>query len=324
LFYSQGGQRRTYFDTTSTTHAINDACYIVEPHPPGTELVPNGLPTFKLTYRNDDSGDRKIGTDSRITFVAPADGSYYIRVGDVRGASGPEYTYRLNVRMPAPDFNISLAGADPVVGAKSGKEIQVNVDRIDGFEGPIQVDITGLPPGFTVTTPIVVEAGHSEAQGVLTVAADAPKPTPENESISKVVATAQIQGGTVTKPVNNLGKIQLTDQPKVVVTLDPPEVTIRPGATTQVHMKVERNGFDGRINFDVNNLPHGVIVDNIGLNGILIPEKQLERTFFLKCADWVPETTRPFHAVARVEGNQSSPSILLHVRRDDQLAEAPK
>ena len=63
-------------------------------------------------------------------------------------------------------------------------------------------------------------------------------------------------------------------------------------------MRVERNGFKDRVQFDVDNLPHGVIVDNIGLNGVLIPEGQTERQIFLKAAPWVPETSRPFHAVA--------------------------
>ena len=67
----------------------------------------------------------------------------------------------------------------------------------------------------------------------------------------------------------------------------------------------QRNGFDDRIAFDVANLPHGVIVDDIGLSGVLIPEKQTERTIFLRAEPWVPEQTRPFFATAQVEGNQS-------------------
>jgi hypothetical protein len=85
---------------------------------------------------------------------------------------------------------------------------------------------------------------------------------------------------------------------------------------------VERNGFTGRINFAVDNLPHGVIVDNIGLNGILIPEGQSERTIFLAARSWVAPTRRPFHAVAQVEGNQASPAVHLTVRDPKQLAEA--
>ncbi|MFO0948369.1 MAG: c-type cytochrome domain-containing protein [Planctomycetota bacterium] len=320
LFYLLNGVRRTYFDTTATAHAVADACYIVTPHPPGTELVPNGLPVFKVYYANDDSGDRKLGSDSRVTFTAPADGDYLAKVIDVGGQGGASFAYRLKIDRPRPDFSVRLAGENPVIHAESGKEFTLIADRVDGFDGPIQVDVTGLPPGFSVTTPIVIESGHVEAQGVVFAQPGAVAPTAENQARTKVIATAQVSGATIAKEVNSLGTIKLADKPKVIVRLEPEEVTIAPGGTVAVRMKVERNGFNDRISFDVNNLPHGVIVDNIGLNGILIPENQTERTFFLNARNWVPETSRPFHAVARVEGNQCSPSITLHVKGSRQLA----
>ncbi len=104
--------------------------------------------------------------------------------------------------------------------------------------------------------------------------------------------------------------------------LEPAELSIAPGTTITAQLKVERNGFDERINFDVDNLPHGVIVDNIGLNGVLIPEGQNERQIFLTAAKGVPETSRRIHAVANSAGIQASPSITLHVRRPDVVAEA--
>ena len=76
LYESTPGVRRTYFDTSATAHANYDPAYIVEPHQPGTKLAFNGLPVFPLYTRNDDASDRDIGTDSRVTFTAPADGAY--------------------------------------------------------------------------------------------------------------------------------------------------------------------------------------------------------------------------------------------------------
>src|SRR5262249_35993971 len=77
----------------------------------------------------------------------------------------------------------------------------------------------------------------------------------------------------------------------------------------------ERLGVKERLEFDVDNLPHGVIVDNIGLNGILIPEGQNDQTLYLAAASWVPETDRLFYAVAKVDGEQASLPIMLHVRK---------
>src|SRR4029077_1406169 len=61
-FYNVGNKRRNYFDTSPVAHALDEPAYIVEPHPPGTILVPNGLPVFTVYYSNDDEADRNLGS----------------------------------------------------------------------------------------------------------------------------------------------------------------------------------------------------------------------------------------------------------------------
>ena len=64
-----------------------------------------------------------------------------------------------------------------------------------------------------------------------------------------------------------------------------------------------------------------MIVDNIGLNGILIPAKETSRELFLSAADFVPETDRNCYAEAKAARGgtspspQASPPLMLHVRR---------
>ena len=62
-------------------------------------------------------------------------------------------------------------------------------------------------------------------------------------------------------------------------------------------------------------MPHGVFVDNIGLNGLLIVEGTNEREFFITVSKWVPEQTRLFHLRSAEEGNQTSLPVMLHVRK---------
>jgi hypothetical protein len=69
------------------------------------------------------------------------------------------------------------------------------------------------------------------------------------------------------------------------------------------------------VTFTVDNLPHGVIVDNIGLNGVLIPKGQDARQIFLTAAKWVPDTDRLCFAKAAQADTQTSLPILLHIRR---------
>jgi mono/diheme cytochrome c family protein len=335
IFYERNGKRQNYFGTTANSHALQEPCYIVEPHAPGTELIPNGLPVFPINYENDDDPERELGADSRLRFTAPADDAYFVKLADVRGFSGEKFSYELTARPARPDFAVSVGGANPSVPAGSGKEFSVSVDRKDGYDGPIEVNIEGLPPGFHVTSPLILQPGQFKAYGTINAVRDAAKPTPENAKATKVTATAVINGKKVTHNVNNLGEIKLAAAPKFLVAIgpdttdgsnaEPPkfgtgnplELTISPGETITARVHIERSEkFKGRVGFEAisQNLPHGIIVDNVGLSGLLIVEGTYQRQFFLTAADWVPETTRIFHLRSREEAQTSWP-IIVHVKK---------
>jgi hypothetical protein len=286
-------------------------------------LEENGLPVFTLPYENDDDSYRKQGSDSRLTFTAPADGDYLVRVTDVRGFQGDRYAYRLILRRPQPDFNVSLADFNKNVNRGSGRRFTVTAHRIDEFDGDIRVDITGLPSGFEVSSPLVIQAGHLSAQGVLFARGDTTPPDPADWDRVQIKAVAMVDDSEVSRVVNGFGHVTLADPPQLEVALSPSELTIAPGTTITAHLAVKRNGFEDRISFDVSNLPHGVIVDNIGLNGVLIPEGQTERTIYLTAEHWVPETSRTFQATADGDGGQTSLPITLHVRRAPAIAHGP-
>lgn len=335
IFYEQNGKRVNYFGTTATSHPLQEPCYIVEPHAPGTKLIPNGLPVFPINYENDDDPERELGSDSRLRFTAPTDGVYYAKLSDVRRFSGENFTYELTARPARPDFTVSLGGANPSVPAGSGKEFSVSANRIDGYDGPIEVKIEGLPPGFHATSPLIIQPGQFKAYGTINAGKDAPQPTPENAKATKVTASAMINGKQVTHSVNSLGEIKLAAAPKFLVAIgpdttdgspaDPPrfgtgnplELTISPGETITARVHIERSkGYNGRVGFEAiaQNLPHGVIVDNIGLSGLLIVKGASQRQFFLTAADWVPETSRIFHLRSREEAQTSWP-VIVHVKR---------
>jgi hypothetical protein len=332
--YPGQGNRWGYFDTTPLAHALGEPCYIVEPHPPGTKLVANGLPVFSIYFENDDDAHRELGKDSRLFFTAHADGEYLVKIKDVRGFHGPEYRYTLGVRERHPDFTVRLSGGDPAVGAGGAKEFKVSAHRIDGFEGPIRVDIADVPPGFRVTTPILIEAGQLDALGLIEADAGAKQPPDAVSKASKITATARVGGRDVTHPVNNLGTIRLASAPKLRLTIgpaqggprpvsasehEPLEFAIEPGQTITLSVKIERRGYGGQVPFGKEgsgrNLPFGVFVDNLGLNGLLVLENQQERVFFITADASTPEQARPFHLTTTVEGGQSSRPVILRVKK---------
>ncbi len=57
------------------------------------------------------------------------------------------------------------------------------------------------------------------------------------------------------------------------------QLRIQPGQEVTLSLKVKRAPqFKGRVPIEVRNLPQGVRVLNVGLNGVLITEAQTERT----------------------------------------------
>ena len=92
-----------------------------------------------------------------------------------------------------------------------------------------------------------------------------------------------------------------------------------PVKRSSLKVKVERNGFKGPISFgnegSGRNLPFGAIVDNIGLNGLLLLDHQDEREFFVTADSCTREQTRTFHLTTGDGGGQSSHPVTLQVHR---------
>ena len=333
--YPGVGKRWTYFGTSAITHAVNEPVYTVTPYPPGSELPASGLPAFPVYFENDDDGRRELGADSRLYFTAPADGEYLVAVSDVRGFGGEAYRYRLDLRRPRPDFHVNVSIDSATINAGSGREFTVDVDRRDGFDEAVRIDIADLPPGFEASTPVVVERDQKNAYGVI-YARPGAEPPAEEDATPRITASASVAGQQRVKEVEPFGPLNLGDAPKVRVAISasghaatwssdaPLELEIAPGETISAVVHVERNGdFGGEVPLGKEvcgrNLPHGVIVDNIGLNGLLVVAGEESRTFFLTAAKWVPETERMFHLRTDVgDGGQASRPVLLNVRRRPQ------
>ncbi len=349
------GNRTTYFGTTATSHALGEPAYIVRPLPPSAEPLPNGLPVFTVFYENDDDPQRRAGSDSRLTFTAPSDGEYLIRVRDARRFGGDDYRYDLTVRRPNPRFDVSIVSKDLKIRPGAGGEFVVRAVRHDGFDGPIQIGIENLPAGFVASMPLSIQAGQIEAIGTITALATATTPPADADPVT-LFAAAMFGDDEVRTPIGELGKLEIVaddslmvhlmpvdlnapitwnasaadsqnesdtpnDNSSAVVRRDPYqpfELVIHPGETITARLLAQRGDFTGRIDFGKadsgRNLPHGVYVDNIGLNGLMIPAGQTEREFFITAAPWVPETERLFHLRAIVKGNPTTWPILLKVR----------
>jgi hypothetical protein len=109
---------------------------------------------------NDDYGDKGTGlsthhADSYLTAVLPANGAYYLYLGDAQHKGGPEYGYRLRISEPRPDF--ALRAVPSSINVRTGASVPVTVYalRKDGFSGEITLALKDAPKGFTLSGALV-------------------------------------------------------------------------------------------------------------------------------------------------------------------------
>ena len=322
------GERVAFLGTTPEHHPLGQNIYKVEIHPPGTTFPRSGLSPVTIEYRNDDGGPG-LGKDSQLLFDPPADGAYFVRVEDTRGLGGERFGYHLVVREPQPDFKLSVSNENPNIPRGGTTVLQVQATRLDGFLGPIDVRVEGLPRGITAETSRIQP--ESTTSTILLSADESAEPfTP---ATWKVVGSGRTGGDSIPPIVHELdpggprsGFVTVRPEPPLKIVSATDEVTIRPGERIALTLRVERNGFTNRVPIDVRNLPRGVRVLNVGLNGVLVTEKETERSIFLYAEPWAEPGRRPFFAIGTCEAtgtDHSSAPIMLTVVASETPRSAP-
>lgn len=107
----------------------------------------------RIIALNDDHFDAGSGmntdhADSYLMVKLPADGKYYIYLGDTRRQSGTEYAYRLRIGPPQPDFELRSIPSRICIPSKGSASVTVFAIRKDGYDGPIHLSFKDLPPGL--------------------------------------------------------------------------------------------------------------------------------------------------------------------------------
>ena len=300
---SAEGLRWALLGTSPDVHAVNTPVYRVEIMPTDAEFPPNGLPVFHLTWRNDDGGPG-YGSDSRLNFVAPQDGDYLLHLKDVRGLEGDDFSYRLSLHDANPDYELSAEPENPNIPKGGSALVTISASRVQGYDGPIEISAAGLPAGVTASS-ATIPAGQDST--VMLLSAD---PSASDDALSaafKIVGHAKINGHDLARVASEDAPLKFASvipPPDAIVTAGPERVTLEPGQEVKVTLRVDRrNGFQGRVPCTVENLPPGVRVVNVGLNGVLVTESQSTQTFTLHAEDWAKPISQPIYVVGEVESN---------------------
>src|SRR5262249_4565156 len=151
------------------------------------------------------------------------------------------------VRPPRPSFEISFKPTAPAVWQGSAIPVSVSAKRIDGFEGPIDIQLENLPAGFSAPH-TSIPAG--EESTTLALWADVGTKVPANASPLRLVARASIDGREVVRHAAG-GLPKVMDPGEIVTSTEQAEITVQPGHQVLLTAKIERRkGFKGRVPLD--------------------------------------------------------------------------
>ena len=150
---------------------------------------------------NDDYKDPAAGltthhADSRLMATLPANGTYYLHLGDTQGDGGATHGYRLRISPPRPDFKLRVVPSS--ISIHSGETVPLSVVAIrrDGFAGDIRLELEDVPSGF-VLGGARIPAGSDRVPVTLT----APREFPDDPISLHLVGVADIGGRKVKRPV---------------------------------------------------------------------------------------------------------------------------
>ena len=107
------------------------------------------LLAFNDDYEDLGAGINTHHADSYLMATLPADGSYYVHIGDTARQGGEEYGYRLRLSAPQPDFELRIVPSSLSIRSNSSAPLTVYAMRKDGFKGPIKLSLKDPPTGFS-------------------------------------------------------------------------------------------------------------------------------------------------------------------------------
>jgi len=241
---------------------------------------------------NDDTEDQGAGllthhADSRIRFTLPAKGTYYVHLGDTQNKGGPEYTYRLRLSLPQPDFELRVAPSSVNVRGGTSATVTAYALRRDGFAGDIALRLKDPPRGFALSGGWI-PAGQDKVR--LTIAAPA---TRMDEPVSlRLEGHARIQGREVSRPgvpaedmMQAFAYHHLVASQDWLVRVTPPgrvripwrlpadePVKLPSGATAPVRLLGPRGALPKLVHFELNQPPEGISIQEVtpAPDGLLI------------------------------------------------------
>lgn len=101
----------------------------------------------RALFRVDDLKDNR---DPTMLYTIHTDGDYEIAISDLVAGGGPRFAYRLDLELERPEYRLSAASAAFDLPAGKSVVVPVTIERLAGFQEPIELKVLGLPSGVSV------------------------------------------------------------------------------------------------------------------------------------------------------------------------------
>ncbi len=245
----------------------------------------------RLTENDDLRLYKRTFSDSWIeNWAAPADGEYYLEIGDLNLRGGADFVYFIEAKRAEPYFELYLDTDKTELTPGTSGVLFVNAVRKNGFEGDIALEIDGLPEGVKATCGrilagqrdgcIVLEAPENvsnvaanvSVRGTAEYQAGEDKPVPLTATAVPYQETYQPGGGRGHWPVilhtvgvgepGDIREVQLSEY----------DIHLKPGESKKIEVTIQRaEGFKNNVQLDLlyrhlnsvyaDPLPPGITID---------------------------------------------------------------
>lgn len=190
--------------------------------------------------------------EAKGTFAVPADGVYQVTIRDVSPNRGGEsFLYRLRLAVVAPDYRLRVA-TDALSLPRGGEvKTKVNVERIGGFAGEIELQIPNLPAGVTLANnKIAANANEVEISLKADAKAKIQAIPLRLEGVAKIGETPATRVATMPVVAQGVSaeSLLLAIAMPTPFKIDGGELQIRYGARGTIFRRkfaIERNGYTG-------------------------------------------------------------------------------
>jgi len=288
-------------------------------------------------------------SEAKLTFTPATDADYILRVRDLNSKGGESYAYHVQADWARQDFTLRCDPDKAMIGPGSSTAWYVHVVRSNGFAGPVEVEIKGLPKGMTAS-PLTIPPTMTQGMIVLTAAADAKSAaalvdiigkarlkTPDGKEEVVLRRTQPNQeiyspGGGRARFNVDLQTVAVTDPSDILkVDVSTTKISLKPGEEIKIDVTFQRRpDYDKDVSLDIllqhlgsvfgNPLPPGVTIVESKSKTLL--GKTSKGHFVLKCAAGAqPIENVPICVLAHVSINfvvkvsYASPPIWVSVKK---------